>query len=254
MMAPLFDDCNDKMFVLYDFILSLWWHSVYLLYIVLIMMTLFCSLGPWGDEGVAERPPVWGVLYFVCTGRLRHAYHLPHDPSGTVQRTHPTVPLLTSPTPTPPNHFQMTPQVQFNIPTPLRSTFPPPLISHPIQQPLLHPSPTPTPPNYLKNYTSGTIRLSNPHPTPWWLAHHLLHDAIGNIQHSRLHPTACNYCIIWHVSHWLHVLTNTGICSVLIVWFDKPMFSSCISLSVWPLKNVRVNCFDCGIWSVLGEC
>lgn len=158
------------MFVLYDFILSLWWHSVYLLYIVLIMMTLFCSLGPRGDEGVAERPPVWGVLYSVCTGRLRHAYHLPHDTSGTVQRTHPTVPLLTSqplphPTPTPPNHFQMTPQVQFNIPSPLRSKFPPPLISHPSQHPLLHPSPIPTPPNYLKNYTSGTILLSNPHPT-----------------------------------------------------------------------------------------
>lgn len=151
-----------------------------------------------------------------------------------------------------PTISHMTPQVQFNIPTPLRSTFPPPLISHPIQHPLLHPSPTPTPPNYLKNYTSGTILLSNPHPTPWWLAHHLLHDAIGNIQHSRLHPTACNYCIIWHVSHWLHV--RTSICNVLIVWFDKPMFSICISLSVWPLKNVRVNCFDCGIWSVLGEC
>lgn len=145
---------------------------------------------------------------------------------------------------------------RYSSTSPLRSTFPPPLISHPIQHPLLHPSPTPTPPNYLKNYTSGTILLSNPHPTPWWLAHHLLHDAIGNIQHSRLHPTACNYCIIWHVSHWLHVpvLTSTGICNVLIVWFDKPMLSSCISLSVWPLKNVRVNCFDCGIWSVLGEC
>lgn len=157
------------MFVLYDFILSLWWHSVYLLYIVLIMMTLFCSLGPWGDEGVAERPPVWGVLYSVCTGRLRHAYHLPHDPSGTVQRTYPTVPLLTSPTPSPSNSHptQSFPNdtpgtVQHPHPTPFN--IPTPLISHPIQQSLLHPSPTPTPPNYLNNDTSGTIRLSNPTP------------------------------------------------------------------------------------------
>lgn len=218
------------------------------------MMTLFCSLGPWGDEGVAERPPVWGVLYSVCTGRLRHAYHLPHDPSGTVQRTHPTIPLLTSPTPSPSNSH---PTKSFPNDTPGTVQHP-----HSVQHSLPHLSLTPF------NIPSSTHLPLQPHPTilkitpqvqfyfltptPWWLAHHLLHDAIGNIQHSRLHPTACNYCIIWHVSHWLHV--RTSICNVLIVWFDKPMFSICISLSVWPLKNVRVNCFDCGIWSVLGEC
>lgn len=139
------------MFVLYDFILSLWWHSVYLLYIVLIMMTLFCSLGPWGDEGVAERPPVWGVLYSVCTGRLRHAYHLPHDTSGTVQRTHPTVPLLTSPTP-----IQLPPHPIISKWHPRYSSTSPP---HSVQHSLPHLSLTPF------NIPSSTHLPLQPHPT-----------------------------------------------------------------------------------------
>lgn len=205
------------MFDLYDFILSLWWHSVYLLYIVLIMMTLFCSLGPRGDEGVAERPPVWGVLYSVCTGRLRHAYHLPHDTSGTVQCTHPTVPLLTSPTPSPSNSH---PTKSFPNDTPGTVQHP-----HSVQHSLPHLSLTPF------NIPSSTHLPLQPHPTILIMTPQVQFDFLTPPHPMVTCPSSTTRCHRMQLLHNMTCVTLTP-CTYHAMFWSYDLISPC-SLSVF---------------------